>query len=354
MVRNIAIYHHKFKGDYFMARPCVSLKTENKINNFKTALHDKLKYFESLEGVCGITLNGGMSRGYVDQFSEIDLVIYLNQDTYNLWSNGKSPVPTGITKFNYYLYDIKLVNLEEEKHRKWDNISLWDLSYAKILYDPSGEIKKLIEDKLNNSPRPLQAEGSLFSCWWYFRLAGDIWIFRGDIAQGHYILNGAVTKLLEALFQVNGEYIPHEKWIVHFSRTLSWTPDQWGERLLEAMNTGDFSLESLIKRQAAIEKLWEDIDTYIAKKECEDFELRIMQKTFYDLTLMLLRKDFLTLEEWKKHAGTSLLTSEPFHSFITITDDKIIIDREKALSIEPEQLYSWHYEVLKQVVLDIN
>jgi predicted nucleotidyltransferase len=336
-----------------MARPGVALKTENKISDFMAALQNKLKDFESLEGVYGITLNGGMSRGYADKFSEIDLVIYLYQDAYNLWSSGKSPVPTGITKFNNYLYDIKLVSLEEEKLRNWDNIALWDLSYAKVLYDPSGEIKKLIEGKLNNNPRPLQAEGSLFSCWWYFRLAGDIWIFRGDIAQGHYILNGAVTKLVEALFQVNGEYIPHEKWIIHFSRTLSWTPDQWEERILEAMNTGDFSLESLIKRQRAIEKLWEDVDTYITKKECQDFKLKIMQKTFYDLTLMLLRNDFLTFDEWKKYAGTSLLSSEPFHSFITVADDKIIIDRDKALSIEPDHLYSWHYEVLKQAILDI-
>lgn len=336
-----------------MTRPRVVLKTENKISDFLAALQGKLDDFKNLEGVCGITLNGGMSRGYADQFSEIDLVIFLNQDTYNLWNNGKSPVPTGITKFNNYLYDIKLVNLEEEKHKSRDNIALWDLSYAKVLYDPSGEIKKLIEDKLNDKPRQLQAEGLLFSCWWYFRLAGDIWIYRGDIAQGHYILNGAVTKLVEALFQVNGEYIPHEKWIIHFSRTLSWTPDQWEERLLEAMNTGDFSHENLIQRQTAIEKLWEDIDKYIAKKECQDFKLRIMQKTFYELTLLLLRNDSLTFEEWERYAGLSLLSSEPFHSFITVTENKIIIDRKKALSIEPEHLYTWHYEVLKQAILDI-
>jgi predicted nucleotidyltransferase len=317
------------------------------------ALQHKLKDIESLEGVCGITLNGGMSRGYADHLSEIDIVIYLDENIYNLWSNGKSPVASGITRFDNYLYDIKIVNMEEEKQKNWDSIALWDLSYAKILYDPRGELKKLIENKLKNKPKPIQAEGLLFSCWWYFRLAGDIWIHRGDIAQGHYMLNGAVTKLLEALFKVNGEYNPHEKWIIHFSRTLSWTPVQWEERLLEAMNTGNFSKESLVKRQTVIEKLWEEVDSYITKNECGNFKLRIMQKTFYDLTLMLLKNDFLLVEEWEKYAGLSLLSSEPFHSFVTVANDQIIVDKEKALSIKPEDLFSWHFEVLKQALSDI-
>lgn len=335
-----------------MMRPQVSLNTENNIEELMLALERKLKVFEAMEGVCGITLNGGMSRGYADHLSEIDIVIYLEEENYKLLKNGKSAVADGITKLEGYLYDIKLVSLEEEKDKVWDNIALWDLSYAKILYDPRAEIKRLIEDKLNKRPEPLDAEGVLFSCWWYFRLAGDIWIHRGDSAQGHYMLNGAVTKLLEALFKANGEYIPHEKWIVHFSRTLTWTPDRWEERLLEAMATGDFTIGSLVKRQSAIEKLWEEIDSYIAERECSNLKLRIMQKTFYDLTLMLLRNEFVLVEDWKRHAGLSLLTSEPFHSFTDISDDKIIIDREKALSIKPEHMYYWHYEVLKQALED--
>jgi predicted nucleotidyltransferase len=336
-----------------MMRPKVSLNTDNKIENFMSALQNQLKAFEVMEGVRGITLNGGMSRGYADHLSEIDIVIYLNEETYMLCKNGRSPVASGITKLEGYLYDIKLTNVEEEKGKAWDRAAIWDLSYAKILYDPRGEIKRLIEEKLSKSPEPLEAEEQLFSCWWYYRLAGDIWIHRGDSAQGHYMLNGAVTKLMEALFKANGEYIPHEKWIVHFSKNLPWTPDRWEERLLEAMATGDFTIGSLAKRQSAIEKLWEDIDNYIAEKECSNLKLKVMQKTFYDLTLVLLKNECILLEEWKRHAGLSLLTSEPFHSFTCILGDKIIIDREKALSIKPEQMYYWHFEVLKQALEDV-
>ncbi|AKC64206.1 Uncharacterised protein [Clostridium sporogenes] len=336
-----------------MIRPYVNLKSENKINDFMLVLQNNIKKFESLEGVIGITLNGGMSRGYADYLSEIDIVIYLDKRNYELWNNGKSPIPIGITMFKKCLYDIKILNLEEEKQKSWDSVALWDLSYAKVLYDPNGEIKKLISDKLMIKTEPLQAEGLLFGCWWYFRLAGDIWIHRGDIIQGHYMLNSAVTKLIEALFIANGEYIPHEKWIIHFSRTLPWTPIQWNKRLLEAMSTGDLSLESLIKRQSIIEKLWEEVDLYIAKNECPKFNLRVMQKTFYDLLKLLLQNDFITVEEWNRKASLSLLSEEPFFSFVTVINEKIVIDKEKAFSIKPEDLYYWHYEILEKVLSEI-
>lgn len=336
-----------------MRRPYVILKSENKIDDFMLALQNNIKKFEALEGVCGITLNGGMSRGYADYLSEIDIVIYLDKKNYELWNNGKSPIPIGITMMEKYLYDIKILNLEEEKQKSWDSVALWDLSYAEILYDPNGEIKKLVNNKLMNKPEPLQAEGLLFSCWWYFRLAGDIWIHRGDTLQGHYILNNAVTKLVEALFIANGEYIPHEKWIIHFSRTLPWTPIQWERRLLEVMSTGDLSLQSLIKRQHAIEKLWEEVDLYIVKKECPHLDLRVMQKTFYDLLKLLLKNDFITVEEWNKNASLSLLSREPFASFATVTDEKIVIDKKKVLSTKPEELYYWHYEILEKALSEI-
>lgn len=35
-----------------------------------------------------------------------------------------------------------------------------------------------------------------------------------------------------------GEYIPHEEWVVHFSRTLFWTREQMVEKLLDALIAG--------------------------------------------------------------------------------------------------------------------
>lgn len=166
-------------------------------------------------------------------------------------------------------------------------------------------------------------------------------------------MNEAVTKLVEALFIANGEYIPHEKWIIHFSRSLQWTPTKWDIKISEAMSTGDLSQESLIKRQNNIEKLWEEIDSYIIKKECPNFKLKVMQKTFYDLLQLLSSNDYIAIEEWSKNASKSSLLAEPFFSCVRAIDGKIIFDKEKALSIKPEDLYYWHYEILEKALMKI-
>ena len=54
----------------------------------------------------------------------------------------------GITVIDGYLYDIKLVNYEDELERSYDSTALWDFSYADILYDPEGKIAEFKSRKL--------------------------------------------------------------------------------------------------------------------------------------------------------------------------------------------------------------
>lgn len=332
-----------------MSRPYVTATSNNKLHLFLSELDSRMKDFESLDGVLGITLNGGLSRGYADELSEIDLVFYLESSPYELWNSGQSPIPLGITRIGSYLYDIKISALEEEQQRSWESVALWDLSYAKILYDPAGHIARLTSEKLAHTPEPLHAEGLLFNCWWYFRLAGDIWIHRGDPVQGHSMLNMAAIRLLEALFIANREYVPHEKWLVHMSRTLPWTPACWETRLKEMMSTGDLSKESLIIRQAIIEHLWREVDSYIISKECPGYNLNVMHKTFYDLLKFLLPKDSLPIKEWTDRMGLSMLSREPFVRFTSVTKDQIIVDKHKLLPIQPEELDSWFAALVEQI-----
>jgi hypothetical protein len=133
------------------------------------------------------------------------------------------------------------------------------------------------------------------------------------------------------------------------SRTLIWKPEQWEQQLAKAMGTGDFSIQSLIKRQGAIERIWKDIDLYIINKECPDFKLRIMQKYFYDLLNFLVEKEIVTLEEWKEKADLGILNGDPFYNIVTVDSEKIILNKEKFLSINQTDMYYWHYEILESI-----
>ncbi len=332
-----------------MSRPYVNLNSNNIIDDLLGVLNLEIDRLKLIDGVAGITLNGGLARGYADHLSEIDIVIYLEKRCFENWQKAKTPFPLGIVKLSGYLYDIKIADFEYEEKREWDSVSLWDLSYSKILFDPKGKIERLMKDKLSHTPKVTGAEGLLFSSWWYYRLAGDIWIHRGDVLQGHYMLNKALIPLLEALFIANREYIPHEKWIVHMSRSLDWKPENWEEILSKALSTGDLSIQTLISRQTAIESAWKEIDEYLISKEYPDFKLFFCQRNSYSLLKLLVDRKFVTIEEWETRSNIMALNYEPFYSIVTIHNDEIVLDEEKLLSINPEDMYYMMYDVVQYV-----
>lgn len=333
----------------FMNRPYVNLNSKNMIDDLLASLDMEIEKLKSIDGIVGITLNGGLSRGYADHLSEIDIVIYLEKEYFERWQKAKAPFPLGIAMLAGQLYDIKAVDFESEEKRTWDSVSLWDLSYSKILFDPKKKIEQLIRDKLSCTPDFKEAEALLFSSWWYYRLAGDIWIHRGDVLQGHYMLNKAVVPLIESLFVANSEFIPHEKWIVHMSRSLNWKPDHWEERLAEVLGTGDLSIQSLICRQAAIESIWKEIDEHLISKADPGFKLYFCQRNSYSLLKFLVERERVTINEWESLSSIMALNHEPFYSLVTIDNEVIALDKEKLLSIRPEDMYYMIYDIVDYV-----
>lgn len=334
-----------------MPRPSVQLSTENRAGEFRAHLERTLPGLTALPGVVGVTLNGGLSRGYADHLSEIDVTLYLDNNTFATWEQGHAPIATGIVCFDGQLYDVKYVSLTAEQTRQWESMELWDLSYAQILYDPSGDIARLVADKLTSPPCAADAGGCLFSAWWHFRLAGDIWLHRGDALQGHLVLNHAVEALLKALFVANGEYIPHEKWLVHLSRALAWIPADWNNRLALALCVPDTTIAALRDRQAVIEGLWLEIDHYVVDGCCPDFALHLMQKYFYDRFARLVDRGTLTVDEWQADSSLALLNAAPFHQVVSRDGDTIRLDRGRLLALRPEDMYSWHYAIVDAVRL---
>ena len=336
-----------------MDRPYVNLNSKNTIQELLTALEKSLDKFTALQGVVGIILNGGLSRGYGDYLSEIDIVIYLHEKQFLEFENGLYPFALGITMIDGYLYDIKAVNYEQECKKEYDSVAFWDLSYASILYDPESEIAGFMEEKLSKSADIYEAVDLLWDAYWNYKLAGDIWIHRQDIVQGHFTFNNAIKPLVSALFIANKEYIPHDKWLIHMSKSLSWTPDDWIERLERAMTTGDGSRKSLIDRQNYIDGLWNDIN----KKLCDmsDFhcDLNFVQKRNYELLKQLMGKKAYTISEWESLCSLEVLNYEPMHSIFKRNGEMIIMEEDKLLSLKPEDMYVWMYKIADEARKDL-
>lgn len=311
-----------------MNRPYVNLKSENTMEKMLKSLDTTLAMFTALDGVVGVTLNGGLSRGYGDHLSEIDIVIYLHEEQYSQYKNGLYPFALGITMIDGSLYDIKTVSYEQELRRDYESVALWDLSYAKILYDPKGAVQKLMKEKLSVPVDIAQAGGLLWSAYWSYKLAGNIWIHRQDGLQGHLTLSNAINPLLSALFIANREYVPHEKWLVHMSKTLPWKPEDWESRLAGAMSTGDFSIESLVRRQNNIEGIWQDINRKLCELSEFHGDLDYSQKGNFDMIVNLMKEREYTLAQWEALCSLDSLNYEPMHSIFKRVGDKIILDEK--------------------------
>lgn len=328
-----------------MARPYVQAAGENLLDEYLRELERALPMLKALPGVVGITLNGGLSRGFGDGLSEIDITLYLSEAGMRAFSMTRQPIALGITKLNGYLYDIKAVLYSSEREREWDMVAKWDASYARVLYDPEGKIERMLREQLLERPKSTDAGGYMFSAWWYYKLAGDIWLSRGDAIQGHMMLNMAVPPLLTALFVLNGEYAPHEKWLIHMSRSLEWTPDNFEARLEDITIARECTLKSVALRQRAIDAMWHDIDL----KLCEgmDAPLPLAQLGAYAKLVKAFDKGVYTLDEFAEAFGLEELNSEPMHALARVEGDLIYIDRDAAANLDETRLYSWFLEAVR-------
>jgi predicted nucleotidyltransferase len=329
-----------------MMRPHVNLNKHNIQDELLKILNNSMHIFSSIDGIAGIILDGGLSRGYADNLSEIDLVIYLYKEQYKQYQSRRLPFALGISKLEGYLYDIKLLDYEEELTRDFGMVELWDLSYAKIMYDPMGKLRALTDKKLSKPVEVSQAISFMWAAYWNYKLAGDIWIYREDGIQGHFTLNNAIQPLLSALFIANNEYVPHDKWIVHMSKSLNWKPDDWEKQIAKAMSTGDFSIQSLIERQKAIDYIWNAIDVKLREQLCFFKELSITQKGLYEIFRLFIEKNEWDIHEWAKEDRLKFLNTQPFHNIISIESGKIIVNREKLMALSPDDMYSWFYDAV--------
>lgn len=325
-----------------MNRPHVQIDRPSCLEAYRRALDTLLPRLADQPGLVGVTLNGGMSRGYADALSEIDLTLFTQGDP-------TLPVARGITRIDGALYDIKTEDYDACLSRPWDMTALWDASYAQVLLDPSGRIAAMLAQKLAVRPQAREAAGYLFDGWWHFRLAGDIWIQRGDAAQGHLVLGGAIVPLISALFVANGEWVPHEKWLVHFSRSLPWQPEGWSEGLERALQVRAMDAADLIRRQGELETLWRGIDRRVCALCGYDNGLTASQQGAYDALAALAREGRISLDAWEARFGAGGLGSEPLFSLAHVADGQVILDRERLLRAQPGDFYDWFYQVVERV-----
>ncbi|MFX1419923.1 MAG: nucleotidyltransferase domain-containing protein [Promethearchaeota archaeon] len=323
-----------------------SIGLRNRKERPKGEICSKGKYEEILEeakkianelsrenGIVGITLCGGLSRGYADELSEIDLNIYLEDNVYNDWIIGMGPVPHGDALWKGNYVDIDFFSFEKEKIEEWGLIKKWDASYNVILFDPEAKIEALFnkKDVFSSQEKFHCLSKSFEKCMYIGSLVSLQWINRGDPIAANQLISNALSGLIDLVFLANDEYPPYEKWALNYSYSLKWLPQDWRKRISEIILTKELSIKEAERRRDLFIKLYKDCWEKIVGKESRNLEF-IDFKTLQELQYIVDNSP-VSIEKFAESFDIKDLSYEPIYKFSNIT----IRDGNKYISFNREK-----------------
>jgi len=310
------------------------------------------------DGVIGITLCGGLSRGYTDELSEIDLDVYLEDDIYKVWIIGMGPVPHSDALWEDNYVDIEFLSFDKEIKDEWDLIKKWDASYNVILFDPEAKIEALFnkKDVFSSQEKFYCLSKSFGKCMYIGNLVILQWINRGDPIAANQLINNALSGLINLVFLANDEYPPYEKWALNYSYSLKWLPKDWKKKISEILLTKEISIKEAERRRGLFVDLYKDCWEKIVGKELRDLEF-IDFITLHELQFIIDNSP-VPFEKFAESFDIKHLSYEPIYKFtnITIKDGIKFISFNRKKFIEQKEanfpeILEWSKPFLKKLKL---
>ena len=242
------------------------LSGTNRIREFRQVAEKLTAQITDNQNVIGIVFIGGLARGFVDQSSDLDGMVFLDDKNEALEKHIREIVESKSKKFNIEI-DLEIHLLDNFKKHKWNEIEKWDFSHAEIAYDKEGQIRRIIDAKLKTSKEFWLRR--LVQCAEYMKwyccppsdkigTVAEAWVNRGDPVSAHFCVSYAVELILKTVFALNKGFMPPPKWSVFYLRNLNWLPKNYA-LLNDAMKTDDLSVDDLRRRLKAVRKIWAEI-----------------------------------------------------------------------------------------------
>lgn len=233
-----------------------------KTTNIKPEIEEIIKPFlERLKNrneVIGVVLLGGLGkRNFLDEYSDLDIAVFITKE-----DKAKFPLPF---EFHYKYQDRllefnihQLVIEDELEGQKWSTGKIEAYINGKIIYDTNEKIKKLIAEKAVFDEE--MAFNRLVWIIQQYKWRGQIHALRaykrGYPEAAHDILNNCAEILLEAVYLLNKQYVPHKKWALVFFAKL---PNNFSllNKFKLALLVKDFSQKEIERRIKILNDIYE-------------------------------------------------------------------------------------------------
>jgi predicted nucleotidyltransferase len=254
-----------------VAKVDMARKATAGLKNRHRALHKHAiglsRTIAGLRGVTGIVFMGGLARGLVDEYSDLDIVVLLARRDPRLKAKIEAIGRADSERLSLDI-DLEVHTLADfERMRREDN-RRWECAHAEVVYDPDRRIRGMLV-RIAKVPARFWTD-RIVGDWTFFRWCvsnpdapksiAEICAERGDILGAHYTINYSIDLLLELLYALNKEFLPPPKWRMSYLKGLGWTPHGLDAVLREAISVQDVGPEDMRRRLRAIRKLHAPVD----------------------------------------------------------------------------------------------
>ena len=253
----------------------------NQINNksiFPT-VENLIKLLSSKSEVEGVVLMGGFSKGrFTDEYSDIDLCVFLGSKAKWL---PKFEFNIQIQQGNVHInkIDVNMYQFQVEKEliANWEGNKKYAFQTCELMYDKSGKIKRLIEEKTQFTTEDVdKLRYNATKIQLYLELTPTTQAKRGHILLAHQIFNTGIDILLNTLFLLNKKPVPHDKWKFFVAESLPWKPKNLEAKLKEAIVIKDDTLNVLKRRidlfKPVLDEVCDKIEEFFGKSITDIYE----------------------------------------------------------------------------------
>ncbi len=343
-----------------MKHPKPRIKSPNRIQELLIKTNEIVSVvLHRFNEIIGVVLVGGLSRGYGDELSEINLKFFLHKKDFEKWMSRGAVFPSGDSLFKGQYVDFDFVCFEDEMDEEWTDYKVWDTSTAKILYDPKGLIRDLFRLKIvfpKKKKEALLMKYVLTYGVYFYDLVVQQWQHRGDLLAAHHCLNSTLDSLIKTVFLVNDEFIPFEKWMLNLSYSLPWLPKDWEKRITEAMLVQEISEADIERRRSMIAALFKEFYCKLVGKERCDLDWIELIK--FEALVAMRQNKRIKLEKFQKRYGTSLgasmLVMEPLFSLLSVREVEgrkyICFNEEKLRTLDWDAFLDWDQQLLRKLL----
>ncbi|MCP3683235.1 MAG: hypothetical protein GY861_11145 [bacterium] len=252
-------------------------RTHNLFHQHKLLFQNLAKeLFNNVDGCLGVTLGGGIGRGWYDGVNrqDIDIYLFVDSTSYRKYINlpGSHPEWSWVIDFHIdgFFPSIQFLDYHQlakaplepkiwiaDDHR-WTQSNRWEKSFNQSWIDSEGALRHLFEQKIKfpNEEQVYLRKMYTTSINNAYFVDVQTYQLRGLYAEANLKLNYCIGQLVHWIYINNKLFVPPDKWLYWWLRDNPVLQSQFWNNICESMIVGKFDCnDNLRKRQEKFQYL---------------------------------------------------------------------------------------------------